>query len=409
MSESINLDQLYKKLFVRLVAGLMRRVGIRDIALAEDIVQETFLAAHEQWKKDPPNHPEAWLFKVCKNIALRNSKRKATVAFNDQQVDAAVFEIVPHDLDEPLWMLAACANPRFSPKQQVIFALRYAVGFKVEQIALLLGSPPETITKTLQRIRAIIHDEKLMLELDSVAITPQVHATVLKILYLMFSEGYQTSRGESMLNTALCEDALSLTQTMVRDSKLSTKETKALYALMLFNLSRFEARFSADGEIIDLEEQDRSRWNAEMIALATHYLNKAKTDQLSTYHIEGAIAYMHSTAKSFPETDWSKIVSLYEQLVIQNESPFSQLNLAIARFYAGHFDQAMKTMEELGKISFINHYHLYHVAMGKMFTQAKQYSSACMHFTRAIPLTRHLPEKRYIEKLINRITPMLNG
>ncbi len=409
MHQPIHIDRLYKKLFVKLVGGLVKRIGIKDIALAEDIVQETFLAAHQQWHENPPRHPEAWLFKVCKNIALKNINQTRAIDYTNESVFEERFESDGPGTDESLLMLVACANSRFSHKQQVIFALRYAAGFRVEQIAMLLGAPAETITKTLQRIRLIIREEKLILNYSRAAISPEVHAMLLKILYLMFCEGYKTSKGESILNTTLCEDALSLVQGIVKDTELSDPDAKALYALMLFNLSRFEARFTNEGDIVDLEQQDRTRWNQDMIALGIRFLNEAHTKDLSSYHIEGAIAYLHCSAKSFEETDWGKIVALYEQLLKFNESPFIQLNWAIAKFYGGQLAEAVSAMDDLGKISFINHYHLYHVALGKMLHRGKNYRAADEHYRRAIALTHHLPEKRYIEKLIALTSPYLTG
>lgn len=382
-----------------MVGGLVKSIGIKNISLAEDVVQETFLAAQLQWIKNPPDNPQAWLFKVCKNIALKLIKEDSS-HYNIEEA----FHIPSHpDYTESAFnMLLACAHPRFSPKQQVIFALRYAAGFKVDQIAKILLSQPETITKTLQRIKVLIKTEKLELFTANLVVSTKTKNILLNILYLMFSEGYKTSSGKSILNTILCEDALVFTQAMIKNPDLSTPDARALYALMLFNLSRFEARFTVDGDLIDLEHQDRTRWNNDMIKVATHYLHESKTKQLSKYHIEGTIAYLHCTAPSFKETDWLKIVSLYEQLHLINGSPFIQLNLAIAKFYAGETEEAVLLMKELGTNTFIYKYHLYHVAMGKMLNSKKERPKAIQHYKRAIDLTGHLPEKKYIENLMEK-------
>lgn len=382
-----------------MVGGLVKSIGIKNISLAEDAVQETFLAAQQQWVKSPPDNPQAWLFKVCKNIALKLIKEDSP---HNNIEDA--FHLPSHpdykEEESALNMLLACAHPRFSPKQQVIFALRYAAGFKVDQIAKILLSQPETITKTLQRIKGLIKSEKLELFATHRVVTTETKNILLNILYLMFSEGYKTSSGKSILNTILCEDALVFTQTIIRNSDLSTPEARALYALMLFNLSRFEARFTVDGDLIDLEHQDRTRWNGDMIKVATHSLYESKTNQLSKYHIEGTIAFLHCTASSFEQTDWSKIVSLYEQLHLINGSPFIQLNLAIAKFYSGNTEEAVLLMKELGTNIFIYNYHLYHVAMGKMLNSKNERPKAIQHYEKAIKLTSHLPEKKYIQNLM---------
>ncbi|MFZ1806317.1 MAG: sigma-70 family RNA polymerase sigma factor [Cyclobacteriaceae bacterium] len=396
---SASLNHLYKNLFAKMVGGLVKSIGIKNISIAEDIVQETFLAAQLQWNKAIPDNPQAWLFKVCKNIASKTIKNKS----NHDSIDEA-FDIPAKSenaqTDPAFEMLLACAHPRFSPKQQVMFALRYSAGFKVDQIASILLSKPETVTKILQRIKLLIKSENLILFPEQRKTIPKT--ILLNILYLMFSEGYKTSSGKSILNTTLCEDALSFTQMILKNPNLSTLDAKALYALMLFNLSRFEARFTEEGDLIDLEHQNRSTWNSEMIQVASHYLYESKTKQLSKYHIEATIAYLHCSAESFEKTDWKKIVSLYQQLSLINESPFIKLNLAIAKFYAGNISEALSEMNELGAIMFIHNYHLYHVALGKMLDKKSKQSLAIQHYQKAIGLTNHQPEKKYIQNLIEK-------
>ncbi|GAB1445163.1 hypothetical protein MASR2M41_08300 [Flammeovirgaceae bacterium] len=275
MTSATSLDCLYKNLFAKMVGGLVKSIGIKNISLAEDIVQETFLAAHQQWSKSIPDNPQAWLFKVCKNIALKTIKSES----KHDSIDEA-FDILAKsddtEADPAFEMLLACAHPRFSPKQQVTFALRYSAGFKVDQIASILLSKPETVTKVLQRIKLLIKSENLILFPEQRKTIPKT--ILLNILYLMFSEGYKTSSGKSILNTTLCEDALSFTQTIIRNPDLSNLDAKALYALMLFNLSRFEARFTKKGDLIDLEHQNRGIWNHKMIRVATQYLYESKTN-----------------------------------------------------------------------------------------------------------------------------------
>lgn len=282
MNSTNSLDHLYKNLFAKMVGELVKSIGIKNISLAEDIVQDTFLAAQQQWNKDIPDNPQAWLFKVCKNIALKNINNKSTLSSIEEAFDIPT-EPDNYETDTTFEMLLACAHPRFSPKQQVIFALRYSAGFKVDQIAKILLLQPETVTKILQRIKLLIKTENLVLVPELRPAKPSV--ILLNILYLMFSEGYKTSSGKSILNTTLCEDALSFTQTIIKNPDLSTVDAKALYALMLFNLSRFDARFTKEGDLIDLEHQNRASWNGEMIRVAAHYLYEAKTKQLSKYHI----------------------------------------------------------------------------------------------------------------------------
>lgn len=387
-----------------MVAGLLKHVGVSDLEQAEDIVQETFLAAHRQWKTRTPDHPEAWLFKVSKNLALKhirdNKKRETQGLHNSEVTSAATFLDIPHNGDELLRMMLACAQPVFSPKQQVIFTLRYAAGFKIDQIAFILGSPGDTITKTLQRIRLSLRNKQINFDTENYIINDAQRNSLLKIIYLMFNEGYKTSYGNSLLNIELCEDALELVKEMIHNSLYSSSAAKALYALMLFNLSRSEARFNEKGDIVDLENQDRSKWNAEMIRVAIHYLNESKSNTLTTYHLEAAIAYLHCTSPEFKQTDWNKIISLQQQLTELNNSPFAKLNLAITFFFGGQPDIAGHMLEELREFTFINNYYLYHVALGKLFRSKQEEQRAIAHFKKAIGLTNSETERRYIYRLL---------
>lgn len=402
MTQIDRLDTLYKKNFSKMVSGLVRNLGISEIAIAEDIVQETFVAAQKSWHKEWPKDPEAWLFKVCKNIALKNERDRKEVNFESEPDHSENLEEANFSQSDTLNILIACAHPRFSPKQQVIFALRYAAGLRIDQIATVLGSPYETIVKILQRLRTILIDENIKLQFDQNHVPAATKLILVKILYLMFNEGYKASHGKSILNIALCEDALSMTQAMVRDKAFTAPEAQALYSLMLFNLSRFDARFDKDGNLIDLESQDRSLWNSDMITLATNQLANCKTDNPSAYHIEAMIAYLHCVAPSFKSTDWKKIVSLYSKLVVINPSPFVELNWAIAKYYTGERLAAIDHLRKLEKIAFINNYHLFHVAMGKILSET-DIDKGVDHLKKANHLAPHPAEKNYIKGLISNL------
>lgn len=389
-----------------MVSGLLKHIGVQNLEQAEDIVQETFIAAHQKWKTDIPENPEAWLFKVCKNKALnslRETRQQEQYSrhISDETKSWQLETNFEMETDSgPLQLLVACANPLFSPRQQVVFALRYVAGFKVEQISSLLITPTDAITKMLQRTRDLIRKQQVQFLPHSDQFTSAQKQTVLKILYLMFCEGYKTSRGKAILNIELCEDVLSFTQSVVKNKALVSLEAKALLSLILFDLSRFDARFSAEGDIIDLENQDRSLWQQELIKVGSAYLNEARTDVLTSYHIEATIAYLHCSAPAFQSTDWSKIVTLYSKLQSINESPFVKLSMAIAQFYAGDVSNSLKILEELGSITYINRYHLYQVTLGKVFRGLGQKEKAQLHLEKALHLATHDLEKKYIANLI---------
>ncbi|MCB0487795.1 MAG: sigma-70 family RNA polymerase sigma factor [Cyclobacteriaceae bacterium] len=402
MAHADSLDTLYKRNFSKLVSGLIRHLGVGEIATAEDIVQETFVVAQQSWQHERPQNPEAWLFKVCKNIALKNIRDRKEINFDSEPEYLDNSNEADFSESDTLNILIACTHSRFSPRQQVIFALRYAAGFRVDQIATVLGSPYETIVKTLQRLRAILADENIQLRFDQDHISHTTKLVLLKILYLMFNEGYKTSFGKSILNTTLCEDALSMTQEIVRNKDFVIPEAQALYSLMLFNLSRFDARFGEDGNLFDLESQDRSKWNTDMIAVATSQLANCKTENPSAYHIEAMIAYLHCTASDFKTTDWPKIESLYAKLMAINPSPFVELNWAIAKYYSGERLAAIDHLRKLEKVAFINNYHLFHVTMGKILSET-DIEKGIDYLEKAKDLASHLAERNYISGLIEKL------
>jgi RNA polymerase sigma factor (sigma-70 family) len=408
MTSTAAINSIYKKNFSKMVIALAKYTGLRDLTIAEDIVQEAFAEAARTWDTKLPDHPEAWLYRVCRNIALNKLRRDRY--FETRQVDENAFSyqidrmFESGDGDDQLRMLLACTHPNFSPKNQVIFALRYVAGFRIEQVANILGSPADTITKALLRMREMIVRENINFESEVAKATQAQKDVLVKIVYLMFSEGSKTSGGRSILNLELCEDALGLGLAIAESPPLSSPEAHALIALMLFNLSRFEARFDEHGDIIELENQDRSLWNPEMIKVGVHHITLASPsrsplrqseagDGTSSYHLEAAIAWLHVSAPTFADTDWKKIAIVYEKLIAINDSPFVRMNRAIAMFYSGEVLTALHQLKKLGESAFMQQHYLFHMALGKI-----DKANSREHYAKALELSPHEVEKRYIRK-----------
>jgi RNA polymerase sigma-70 factor (ECF subfamily) len=394
-------EALYKKHFSKMVIALAKYTGLRDLATAEDIVQEAFAEAAHKWDTQLPDNPEAWLYRVCRNIALnklRNNRRFETREVNDNDLSYEIDRVFKSgDDDDQLRMLLACTHPNFSPKNQVIFALRYVAGFRIEQVANILGSPADTITKTLLRMREMIIRENINFESEVARATLAQKEILIKIVYLMFSEGSKTSGGRSILNLELCEDALGLGLAIANSPALSTPEAHALIALILFNLSRFEARFDSNGDLVELEHQDRSHWNRDMIKVGIYHITLAG-DGATSYHYEAAIAWLHVSAASFAATDWHKIATLYEKILFINDSPFVRMNHAIALFYAGDVLTALHNLKKLGESAFMQQHYLFHMALGKVYDGSKNNEKAREHYRRALDLSPHEVEKKHIRK-----------
>ena len=380
-----------------MVASLVYASREINLETAEDIVQDSFSTALQNWETNGvPLNPTGWLYKVCKNKALNKiRKEKRIERLNENKIlDTVEMKFSESVLDDQtLRLLFACAHPDLSPKMQVVITLKYVTNLKVEAISRILGMKIDGVDKLLLRARQKIKDEKILLaEPSAVLLKPRLNI-VHKILYLIFNEGYKSSWGKEILREELCEDALLMTKSLV-DSQLGNAATKALYALMLFNTARFRSRFGPNGELLELEKQDRTLWNKELILLATDFLLKSRDDIPTSYHLEASISYIHSTATSFAETDWKTISKLYSKLLLDNTNPFVELNFAIALFYGDEKGRAFEILHQLHKHPVMHEYYLLNATLGKLYHLEKTDQLARQFLQQALGQTNFQSGKR---------------
>lgn len=385
-----------------MVTAIIRYAGFDEVETAEDIVQETFAAALKNWaEKGIPGKPDAWLFTVCRNKALNvlrlHDSSLTGLAVPDPMADA----FIPEDTipDEQLRMLFACANAVISPKAQVMMILKYVVNLRTNEIASAFGSSEDAVEKLLGRSRKKFRETYANSRLPVTDQLQQRLPVVHKAIYLIFNAGFGATT-EREINHDLCLEALALMRAL-QEGGLHNDETKPLYALMLFNAARLESRISRGGELIDLENQDRSLWNKQMIALGTHVLQSCKRDQnLSGYHIEATISYLHCISPSFIQTDWQTIATLYLKLKDYNPSPFVELSRAAAILFGGEARCALEILLELKTLPWMAHYHLFHVTHGKVLGHLEDHSNALRCFEEALKLACIPAEQQYIQRLI---------
>jgi RNA polymerase sigma-70 factor (ECF subfamily) len=399
-------DNLYKTHFGKLVASMLQFSRDINLETAEDIVQDSFLAALTGWgKTGVPDNPAGWIYNVCRNKALNKIKRdkkfknpfeKNEAIAEETEYSESVFD------DQQLKLLFSCANPRLSPKAQVVITLKYVVNLKVEAIAKVLGMTIDGVDKLLIRARQKIKMENIFLKEPLPSSLRSRLPVVHKILYLIFNEGYKSSWGKELLREELCEEALLMTRFLLETS-LHNKDTKALYALMLFNAARFKSRFGASGELMDLEEQDRSLWNKDLIALANNFLKQSAGDTASSYHYEASIAYLHCKAKNFESIDWVTISNLYMQLLQSSLNPFVELNYAIALYFSGEKEKAFKILNSLQQKSLICQYYFLNAALGKLNFLEGDYSTAKEFYSKTLDQTNSRVEKDFILGMIRKI------
>jgi RNA polymerase sigma factor (sigma-70 family) len=364
------IEALYKGKFGQLISLILQRFRSLSIESAEDIVQETFAEAAARWQEQGvPENPSGWLYQTCKNKSinlLKKISKTGDLSFA-KTVSVAAEEISEHSFkDAQLLMLIACCHPHLTPKAQVVLALKYVSNLKVENIALQFGAELEAIEKMLYRARQKIKSEALILSANRYGYSAELISVVHKVIYLIFNEGYKQSGVKISQGKMMCEDALMLNKFLF-DSPVCNSETKALQALMLFNFARFDARFDAQGNAVELEYQDRSLWDCSLIQLAHLLLTESEDSTFSPYHLEAAIACVHCAAQKFEDTDWSAICKYYEVLLKVYPSPFAEINYAVALQYNHQNEKAFRILMDLHRNPYFNKLPILAISIRKYY------------------------------------------
>lgn len=394
----------YRKL-MGILAGLF---GVQNIELAEDVIQDTFIEALKHWSKNGiPENTAGWLYQVARNKALnvlKRSKYQHQYVADAMTLTTEVNESKPFIEnisieDEQLKMMFVCCHPSISVEAQMAIILKTLCGFSVDEIATAFLNKKETISKRLTRARVAIRKAKLSLKLPDTSKLNESIDTVLKTIYLLYNEGYNASKGSNLIRKELCIEALHLGNILAATVTGNLPKTHALLALMYFNFSRFDARQDNDGNIILLEDQNRKLWNTESIALGFYHLSKiTQQEEVSTYHLQAAIAACHASAKNYEQTDWRKILELYEYLYLHDPTPVILLNKAVALSHAKGDSQALRLLNSKEVANQLTDYYLYHTTRANLYIKKKDYREAIDLLNRAIKLTKIEAEKKLITR-----------
>ena len=337
-------EHLFRHEWGRMVAAVTRIFGIHNLALAEDVVQEAFCRAIEVWAfRGVPENPSAWLMRTAKNCALDVLRRERTARtfapefgrlLESEWTLAPVIEdaFAPQAIkDDLLRMMLSCCYPQLAEEAQVALILHILCGFSVDEIASALVSTHATIEKRISRGKKTLAKSKKLVDVTAPAEFSSRLPSVLTGLYLLFNEGYHGANPEFAVRSELCREAMRLTAVLLEHPQCAIPRTDALAALMCFQAARLPARLDASGNLSSLFDQDRAAWDQQLIIEGLSFLDhSAKGSEVSEYHIESAIASVHATARGMEDTDWVKIVSLYDSLMRIRPSPIVALNRAIA-------------------------------------------------------------------------------
>ncbi|MFK7812728.1 MAG: RNA polymerase sigma factor [Maribacter sp.] len=399
-------DHLFRHHYGKMVAILTRYFGLSHIETIEDAVQDSFIIATLQWRKQLPDNPEAWLIKVAKNrtIDLLRSIKAEKNRFEKITTGASSIHLnelfLDHEIeDSQLRMIFVACHPSLKPKEQIAFALKTISGFSTREIAAALLTKEDTIAKRLTRAKQTIIKNNIQFDFPPPNQVKDRLDRVMEVIYLTFNEGFHSTNNDRLIREDLCGEAIRLCKLLLKKEKFRSGSLYALFGLLCFHASRLESKTNAANEIVDIREQDRSKWFFPLIQMANSAMNKAMEFQdVSIYHYEAAIAAEHIKAKTFEETDWDKILSWYSELQELQPNTFTLLNMAIVNLQLNNFEVAKNILETLPISDLEQREYLYYGCFAEYYAKRDDLVLAISYLEKAITKTSNKLEKEYLIK-----------
>jgi RNA polymerase sigma-70 factor (ECF subfamily) len=404
-----SVDSVYRSESRRILATLIRLLG--DFDLAEDALHDAFTAALERWPKEGvPANPRAWLVSTGRFKAIDTLRRRARFdasqsAIAEQfETDAreALFDDATEVQDDRLRLIFTCCHPALAPEARAALTLREVCGLSTEEIARAFLTAPPTLAQRIVRAKAKIREAKIPYQVPSPTELPERLETVLQVIYLVFNEGYSASAGTSLTRADLSSEAIRLGRLLLQ--LLPEPEAVGLLALMLLQESRRVARTSPAGDLVLLEDQDRSIWNRDQIAEGLAFAERALSSPgFGPYTLQAAIAAVHAQASNAAGTDWDRIASLYDLLARIQPSPVIELNRAVAVAMRDGPEAGLALVDSILQRGELADYHLAHSARADLCRRLGRTTEARTSYERALALTQQQPERRFLARRLREL------
>ena len=402
------LEHLFRHQSSRILAHLTRFLGPAHLEVAEEAVQEAMLRAWQTWPyQGMPENAAGWLFRVAHNAAIDAVRRDRIGGQKSAEVVAAL-SVPPDDTpefesqlrDDQLRLVFMCCHPRIPRDGRAVLSLQIAGGFNVREIARAFLAEDAAIAQRLVRARRQIREQGLTLDMPDGEELKRRLDSVFEVIYLMFNEGYAAHEGADLIRTDLCHEALRLGQ-LIATSSIAEPRAHALMALMALQAARLPARTDEAGDLILLEDQDRSRWDQTLITIGfRHFDRSIDGDDVSVYHVQAAIAAVHARAESREAVDWPAILDLYDQLFAMNPSPVVALNRAVAIERVRGPAEALASIETLSADAKMGGYYLYLAVRGHLLVALGRRAEGVACFEQALQCRCSEPERRFLRRRI---------
>ncbi|MDR7090373.1 RNA polymerase sigma factor [Cellvibrio fibrivorans] len=403
------INGLYRSESRRVLATLIRL--LKDFDLAEEALQDAFAAALQQWPVDGvPLNPRAWLVSTGRFKAIDHIRRRARFNTSLDDVAEELEETLSEEHewsdeqieDDQLRLIFTCCHPSLAPEAQLALTLREICGLTTEAIARAFLTSPSTLAQRIVRAKNKIRDAKIPYEIPARSELPERLDAVLHVIYLVFNEGYSASSGTELIRQELAQEAIRLGRLLA--TLLPDPEVLGLLALMLLQDSRRSARIDGNGDLIRLEDQDRTLWDRDQIAEGSALIQRAlSSGSADIYCLQAAIAALHAEAPSFAQTDWQEIVGFYDLLLYRNPSPIVELNRAVAIALRDGPAAGLSLLDDLLARQQLTDYYLLHAARADLLAQLGELDAATAAYAKALELTGQEPERRFLYKKINEL------